>query len=341
MRRGSARTMTIPPSLRNAATRRETLSLLGAAALAACAGGAGPDRTLRVADQLQYLQALFGASGQNRDDPRYHVEWSNFVSGPAVISAATGGSIDLGWMATTPLVFAQSAGSPVKVVAAYRAVPSPDGVSAMAIVVRPGSPIRSLANLKGKRLCYALGTITQYLAYQALQSVGLDFDDVQSVTSTVALAGQLLANDRTDALVAVEPLLSTMVQTGDARIIARGTDIVPEIHYLVAPTEALGRPDTTSFIGDFLDRTGKAMQWWQDNPQAAVREAAQLYKVPEPVAATIARHIGRKAVPITPDIIAFQQQQADVFHALGQIATRIDVGTIFDRRFDKVGGDHV
>lgn len=316
-------------------SRRDVLALLGLGTLAACGGGGAPDKTLRVADQLQYLQALFGASGEAREAARYRIEWSNFVSGPAVVAAATGGSVDLGWMATTPLIFAQAAGSPVKVVAAYKSVPSPDGISSLAIVVRPDAPISTLADLKGKRLCYALGTITQYLAFRALQSAGLDFDDVQTVTSTVALSGQLLVNDRVDALAAVEPLLSTMVQAGDARVLARGNDILPEIHYLVAPDEALQRPATTGFISDFLGRTAKAMDWWQDNPDGAARQAAQLFKVPAPVAGLIARHIARRAVPVTPDVIAFQQQQADAFHALGQIKNRIDVASVFDPHFTK------
>jgi len=316
-------------------SRRDILALLGLGALAACTGGgSAPPDTLRVADQLQYLQAVFNASGQARKPSPYRVEWSNFVSGPAVISAATGGSIDLGWMASTPMVFAQAAGSPIRIVAAFEGVVPPDGNSAMAIIVRPGSTIRTLADLKGRRLAYGLGTITQYCAYRALASVGLGFDDVETVTATVALAGQLLLNDRTDALVAVEPLLSTMVLSDEARIIARGVDLVNEVQYLVAPTAALDRAETVRFIGDFITRSAEAMDWWRDNPDAAAREAERLYKVSPPIAASIASHVGRKAVPITPGIVAFQQEQANAFQALGQIPRKVDAAAIFDRRFE-------
>src|SRR5262245_10299751 len=79
------------------------------------AADSGPT-TLRVGDQIETLQRLLRASGQDKPSD-YKIEWSNFLGGPAVIAAQTGGSVDVGWMAETPLVFAQAAGSPVKVIA--------------------------------------------------------------------------------------------------------------------------------------------------------------------------------------------------------------------------------
>ena len=76
--------------------------------------------TLRVGDQKGNSQAVMEAAGVLKDVP-YKISYSQFQSGPALIAAETGGSVDLGKMSETPLVFAQNAGSPVKVV--YAATP--------------------------------------------------------------------------------------------------------------------------------------------------------------------------------------------------------------------------
>lgn len=333
-------------------SRRRTLALIGAGIavgvgagmLAGCSGG-GQAATLRVADQLHYLQAIFKASGEAATKAPYAIEWSNFVSGPAIVSAATGGSVDVGWMASTPLVFAQSSGSPLKIVAAFDAVPAADGRAGMGIVVSANSPIKTVADLKGKRLSYALGTITQYIALQTLASAGLTLKDVTPVISTVDRAAPLLEAGQTDALVAVEPMLSRLVQSGKARLLSRAIDHVREVHFVVAPEAALKKPQTVEYMSDFVRRMARGLEWWGTNPDDAAKETVGLYQVKPEVAAVIARHIVRRVVPITPDLIAFQQKQADAFLAAGQIPRKIDVAAMIDPRLEDVlattaGGQH-
>lgn len=329
-------------------SRRNALALFGAGiaagALSACSGAnTANTATLRAADQLHYLQAIFKASGQAAVKAPYEIEWSNFVSGPAIVSAATGGSVDVGWMASTPLIFAQSAGSPLKIVAAFDAVPATDGRAGMGIVVPTASPIRSIADLKGKRLSYSMGTITQYIAMETLASAGLTLNDITPVISTVERAAPLLETGHADALVAVEPILSRLVQSGQARLLSRAVDHVRELHFIVAPDAALAKPHIVNFIGDFIRRTGRGLEWWGEHPDAAANETAGLYQVSPPVAEVIAHHIVRRVVPITPDIIAFQQKQADAFLAAGQIPGKLDVSSLIDHRFASAapGGPNV
>ncbi len=75
--------------------------------------------TLNFADQFKEYQTIFDATGALQGAP-YTVNWSEFVGGPPIIAAETGGSVDLGDMAETPTIFAQAAGDPVKVVAATK-----------------------------------------------------------------------------------------------------------------------------------------------------------------------------------------------------------------------------
>src|SRR5690554_5745834 len=62
--------------------------------------------TLVAADMLDHLRTLLAAAGEDKPED-YDLKWANFAGGPSVIAAATGGSVDVGWMAETPLVFSQ------------------------------------------------------------------------------------------------------------------------------------------------------------------------------------------------------------------------------------------
>ena len=73
--------------------------------------------TINVADQFKQYETVFAATNALKGAP-YTVSWSQFVGGPPIVAAETGGSVDLGDMAETPTIFAQAAGDPVKVVAA-------------------------------------------------------------------------------------------------------------------------------------------------------------------------------------------------------------------------------
>lgn len=106
--------------------------------LAACGGSKGGDgTTLRIGDQLHALKSSLDVAGEGKP-PGYTIEWANFVGGPPIIAAQTGGSLDVGWMAETPLIFAQAAGSLVKVIAVSKTIEG--GGSPYALVVRPDSP---------------------------------------------------------------------------------------------------------------------------------------------------------------------------------------------------------
>ena len=312
---------------------RRAFTAVGLSTLLFGCASPATDGRLRVADQLKALQTLFDASGLYGENSA--VAWSNFIGGPSIIAAATGNSIDLGWMAETPLVFAQAASSPVKVVAVVRAARDEGVTSGMAIVVRPDSPIRDVADLRGRRIVYAPGTITQYFTLRALEKAGLSLGDVELVTVSPGAAQSLLASGKVDALTTVEPLLSQLLVPGLARVLVPGgAPLSPDLWYLVAPDATLADPRQSALIEAFVVRLGKALAWWRDNPDAATAAAARLYKVSPEIAASIVRRTARRIGPLTPDVIAAQQIEADTFQRIGLIPRRLDVATLYDRRFD-------
>ncbi len=76
-----------------------------------------------------------------------HVEWFLFPAGPQLLEALNAGSIELGHTGEAPPIFAQAAGVPL--VYLGNQPPYPAGE---AILVPKDSNIRSVADLKGKKV---------------------------------------------------------------------------------------------------------------------------------------------------------------------------------------------
>src|SRR5271166_6137299 len=126
-----------------------------------------PGTVLRVGEQLKNLSTILALGGQDRNFP-YQVQYSEFVGGPPMLQAFEGGSLDVGFIASTPLIFAQAAGQPVTAVAGWASAGSP-----YALVSAPTvHSIRSWADLRGKRVAFQEGTALESALLEGLQSAG-------------------------------------------------------------------------------------------------------------------------------------------------------------------------
>ena len=169
---------------RFSSSRRQVLASSLATGLAA-AGLATPAfaqtsavPVLRVGHQKGWL-SLIKARGtlEKRLAPLgVKVTWTEFNAGPVQLEALNVGSIDFGDVGEAPPIFAQAAGAPL--VYAGASVPRP---AVEAVVVPKDSPIRSVADLKGKRVAYNKGSNVHYFLVKLLEKHGLKYADVQSV----------------------------------------------------------------------------------------------------------------------------------------------------------------
>lgn len=92
------------------------------------------------------------------------------------MEAMASGNIDIGNVGNLPPIFAQAGGNQIVYVAA-----TASNAGAQAVVVPKDSPIKTLADLKGKRLAIQKGTALQYLALKALESAKLTLNDIKPV----------------------------------------------------------------------------------------------------------------------------------------------------------------
>ncbi|WP_447756720.1 aliphatic sulfonate ABC transporter substrate-binding protein [Sphingopyxis fribergensis] len=300
--------------------------------LAACGGAADGGTTLKVADQLHALKSSLDVAGEGQPTD-YKIEWANFIGGPPIIAAQTGGSIDVGWMAETPLIFAQAAGSPVKVVAVSQS--AKEGGSAYALVVKPDSPIRTAADLKGKSVSFMKGTVLHYFVANLLEGQGLSLKDIKPVQATGFGTG-LLDKGAADAVIVTEPFLTELEEAGKIRVIATGAEYTPGLNYLVASDAALADPAKAKAIGDLAARAARAQRWQRENVAKAAPALAKRYNVSTAIAAKIIARSPSKYTPIDAGVIAAHQAEADLFLKEGLIRKKLDVAPIFDKRYDDI-----
>jgi sulfonate transport system substrate-binding protein len=137
------------------------------------------DSVLRIGFQKYGTLVLLKARGglERRLAPLHiQVKWTRFPAGPQLLEGLNVGSIDFGSVSEAPPIFAQAAGANLVYVA--NQPPAPAGE---AIVVPKDSSIKSLTDLKGRKLALNKGSNVHYLLVKLLEKAGLRYQDVQTV----------------------------------------------------------------------------------------------------------------------------------------------------------------
>ena len=182
-------------------SRRLFSSLLGGLAVLGITGIAAAHAaedlskvTLRVGDQTGATRAKLEAAGLLNDVP-YKIEWSVFPAAVNLHEALKADAVDIGQAADSPTVSAIAGGSKIKVVANFS-----NGGLGSSILVPAGSPIKSLADLKGKTISPTTrGSVAHYLTLGALKKAGLTANDVKLAFLTPADASAAFQAGSIDA----------------------------------------------------------------------------------------------------------------------------------------------
>jgi sulfonate transport system substrate-binding protein len=288
--------------------------------------------TITFGDQLKEYQTIFAATNA-LSGAAYKVNWTDFIGGPPVIAAETGGSVDLGDMAETPTIFAQAAGDPVKVVAVTQGA-NPK-VSPFDILVPAGSPIKKLSQLRGQTIAVQEGTVEQYFLIQALKKAGIPYTAVTIENLTVTDASTAVTNGKVDAAVVSQPLTGIDLAGGKAHQLINGAGYLQTLGYLTASQAALANPAKAAAIANFINRFYRAAAALRKEPLLAAQTYVKTYGVSLAVAMQAVVSAQSIATPVTPAIISYQQSEANTFLKLGLITKQINVKGVFDLPYNK------
>lgn len=267
--------------------------------------------TLSILKSRGSLERAFAAKGVK-------VNWLLFPAGPALLEALNTGSIDLGSVGEAPPIFAQAANNPFVYVAS--STPNPRGEG---ILVPRNSPLRSVKDLKGKKVALNKGSNVHYLLVKLLEKNGLRYSDINVVFLPPADARAAYEAGSVDAWVIWDPFFTQAKRATNSRVLADGEGVVANREFFLFSRDfARTRTrDAKTILGE-LEKTDS---WAKKNVGAVASQLSPELKIDAPTLVEVLNRRPSGIVPISPAIISYQQNVADTFRELKLIPSRINV----------------
>src|SRR6266508_666159 len=224
-----------------------------------------PGTKIIVGDPV--TQKALELSGQIGNYP--YLQWVNIAGGPATTEAFRAHARDVGSVAEIPPIHATWTGLKVKIVAS-RFKKDAASHPTYELGIAPGVQVRTLADLKGKKIAYSPGQAQGALILKALQKAGLTKDDVKLVelpatgdTYPTALAGKQVDVAPIGG-VQIKRYLTKYGQDG-ATTIQHGLRDDPA--HLYALQSSLEDPAKAAAIRELVRAWAAAARWTYDHPK--------------------------------------------------------------------------
>lgn len=268
--------------------------------------------TLRIGYQKYGTLVLLKAKGtleKRLAAQGVDVKWTEFPGGPQLLEGLNVGSIDFGVTGETPPVFAQAAGADLLYVAYEPPAPTSE-----AILVPRDSTIRSVSELKGKKVALNKGSNVHYLLVRALEEAGLKYSDIQTVYLPPSDARAAFERGSVDAWVIWDPYQAAAEQQLQARTLRDGQGIVDNLQfYLATKPYAQKHPEVITALIEEVRAVG---EWSKAHPEEVTAQVAPLLGLPADITLTSVKRQGYGAQFLNPQTVAAQQKIADSFHQL-------------------------
>jgi sulfonate transport system substrate-binding protein len=246
-----------------------------------------------------------------------NVKWVQFQFGPPLLEALGTGAVDIGFVGDTPPIFSQAAKANLVYVGR-----SPANTSA--VVVPKDSPIKSVAELKGKKVAIAKGSSSHNLTIRALKKYGLKFEDIEPVYLPPSDAVAAFTTGKVDAWTVWDPYLAIAEGRHGARIIASTAEkeLSSNDFYLANRTFAEKYPQVLKAA---LQEIGEVSKWAAANVDQLAKISSEVTGVDLDSYTVAFKRYAIELHPITDDVVAKQQEVADSFTELKLIPGKITV----------------
>ncbi len=282
---------------------------------------AAPLKELRIGYQKAGLLALARQQGIiEKRFPDVTIKWAEFTHGPPLLEALNAGSLDYGYAGNAPPVFAQAARANFSYVAAVPARGDNQG-----IVVPADSTIKSIADLKGRKLGLAKGTSANDFAIAALEHAGLSFKDVTPVFLPPADAASAFAKGAVDAWSIWDPFLA-IVEGKGARRLAGPFEVAQQNSFFLASKDFLAtNPAAVAGINEELTRISA---WAKSNRDEAAKLFSEATGVDLAAQKVAVNRTQFDLAPLDDAIVRQQQAVADRFARIGLIPKQIVIADV-------------
>jgi sulfonate transport system substrate-binding protein len=322
------------------------LSLLGLAGAGQAASAPPAKLTLAViGDGRTGIWASLRANAGGRKletELKTQVVWQpGFTASLPVMEALRAGGVDFSFATATAVVNAVPANVPLVPLAAY-----PLPANEVDLIVRADSPIRTAADLRGRKIAHQNGTTGTYSLIKFLESGGLRLSDVQAVSLSGADAYTAFAQGSIDAWVHWQPATALALAKLGSRARTLPSVKTYDYAFYVARAEVAEKhPETVAKLVRIIRDTqryivahpAESVAAWA--AQGGFEAGSTEQKVYQQLIVD-ARLSDSGAValrPVDEAAAASTQDLADNFQALGVLPNKVDVRSfLLAPKFDAI-----
>jgi sulfonate transport system substrate-binding protein len=303
---------------------------LAAAALTGCSSGDGEAKkfTITIAHQNDGIDLLVEQSGLF-DDADYDVRFAAFDYGPPLVQAISSGQVDVGPVGVVPPITAAADQLNFRVSAAG---PLRDENASYHYLLAPkGSPLKSAADLRGRKVAVPVGSSAHGFLLSAIQRAGLTLADVEIVDLDPAKGQAAFTSGAVDAWAIWIPQALVAVNHQEPVILEAGKRPHDYGETLwVTNTDSLADPERREAVADTLRRLNDTYEWGWEHQDVWAEALAKKTGVDVEEARDLVRQTATTIAPVTPDVVASEQELADLFYEAGAIRNPVVFEDIVD-----------
>jgi len=275
----------------------------------------------------------------------YKLQWTNEGTSTGEMTALESGAINLGGGGDLSLIFLQANQVPAWTKStiplteiAYTEPPEQIAKKypPFEVLVRKGSGIKTLADLKGKKVAFAPGGDLNKFYLYILQAAHLTPSEVDPVNLTTPLAASALETGQVDGALLNYYYTPGPLAAG-AKVIATSNEEsieTPLVGTTFVPTKDLSNPAIVAALKDYLTRSVRYEAWWAKHTGAVAAAYVQYLQESPTLAQLQSESSVAQYVPITASTIAAEQRAADLLYKNGIIAHAVNVKIGYTTEFN-------
>ena len=307
--------------------------------LGGCQKAAGQDHVksnlvIRLAHQPGHTQPLI-ARDQGFFEEEFAkdgitVELKQFASGPPIIEAFAAGEVDFGLVGDQPAVQGKANNLPLKIIGSYGSTEKGN-----ALIASADSGIKTLSDIRGKKIGYTAGSVGHQLLLKFLEAEGLTVNDAELLNLSPGDIYTSLESGSIDAGVTWEPYITKSVSSGVADVIQDGTGYKYNVNVIIADGAFLEEnPEISARLLKVLNR---AAQWADEHEEESLDILAKASGLDSSAFAATFEKFDRSLFLDQKKIDSIKET-ADYLRKQGTIRSDVDIESVIDLSFLKAAG---
>jgi NitT/TauT family transport system substrate-binding protein len=290
-----------------------TLALLGAAACGSDSGSrpGQPDEVkVGLISILDVAPIYLGQQKGFFEKRDINLTLEPAEGGTETVPSVMSGTQQFGFSNVVTLLLAQEQGLPVKAVTNGTNSTGEDGKDFGALMVKQDSPIKTVADLAGKKVAVnTFKNIVELAVRASAVQAGVDPDSIEFVKLGFPEMPAALADGRADAVFVVEPFQQVILSQGGRHLASSYVDTAPDLCVAMYFTSKQLLGENPDLVKRFTDAMNESLAYADAHPDE-VREILPTYtKIPADI-------VPKLVLPKWP--VAVNEDSLDAVAELGQ-----------------------